>query len=164
MDLHAHFPQEPLAGCGGGCLPAESPAGIAGAAFQVGHNASATYRAMATVERMLIPGVLASLLVLLAYSTRLGLSWRTRIAGVALGFVLFLSFNVVSAFSQANTRPEVARIFRGSGQFSYLLVFIYWCWRFRKYEPAVQLSTSQTQSIKDELMRTTQDGPQGIRT
>jgi hypothetical protein len=136
----------------------------AGGALQIGRGAITLYRTLATVKRMPISAVLVSLLVLLPYSPKLGFSGQTRIAGVAVGFVLFQSFNVISLFLQANKWPEVARIFRGSGQLSCLLVFIYWCWRFRKHEPVVQLSTRQSQSIKDELMRVTQDSPQGIRT
>ncbi len=145
-------------------LPSCAMVLIGAATFQIGHNATYIVRIMATAERMLISAILVFLLVLLGYSTRLGLSWRSRIAGVAIGFVLFLSFNVVSAFFRGNAPPWLARITGSFRQLSYLLVFIYWCWRFRNSEPVVQLSSQQTQLIKDELMKVRQEGPCGIRT
>jgi hypothetical protein len=116
------------------------------------------------IERMMIAALLIAPSLLFFYSGKLGLSWRSRIAGVAIGFVLFLSFNVLSAFFRGNAPPRLVHLAGSCGQLSYLFVFVYWCWRFRNIEPVVQWSTEQTQLIKDELMKVRPEGQCGIRT
>jgi hypothetical protein len=71
------------------------------------------------------------------------LSWRSRIAGVGVGFVLSLSFNIVQAFFRGNAPPEMAKAASNLGQLSFpvgghgfVLVVMDLCWRFRDTEPA----------------------------
>ena len=75
------------------------------------------------------------------------LSWRSRVAGVGVGFVLSLSFNIASAFFSGSGRLRWPRYFLP------LLVVMCWCWRFRVTEPAIQLSSQQPLLIQDELKK-----------
>jgi hypothetical protein len=99
------------------CLPG-GPAGWSHGAYRAkDHQIAKTFTA---IERMMIAALLVALSLLFFYSGKLGLSWRSRIAGVAVGFVLFLSFNVVSAFFRGNAPPWLAHLGGSCGQLSYL--------------------------------------------
>jgi len=137
---------------------------LVGAMVPIAQRTTTIVKTFTAIERMMIAALLVALSLLFLYSGKLGLSWRSRIAGVAIGFVLFLSFNVVSAFFRGNAPQWLVHLAGSCGQLSYLFVFVYWCWRFRNIEPVVQLSTEQTQLIKDELMKVRPEGPCGIRT
>ena len=90
-------------------------------------NGGMAARVMATAERMMIGLVLASMVVILWCSQRIGISWRSHRAGIAFGFVLLLSGDVASAFVRGNAHSMSMKIAaRELGLISSLAVLIYW--------------------------------------
>jgi hypothetical protein len=68
----------------------------------------------------------ATFCILLIYSRLLGFTWRPRPAGIAIGFVLYLTVSVISVFIRARFSLGAALIAGQVGMAAYFLSLAWW--------------------------------------
>jgi len=89
-------------------------------------NGGSLTRAMVTLEQVLSVGLWATFFILLIYSRLLGFTWRPRPAGIAVGFVLYLTISVISVFIRARFSLGAALIAGQVGMAAYFLSLAWW--------------------------------------
>lgn len=73
-------------------------------------NGGSLTRTMATVNEVMSVALWATFCILLIYSRSLGFIWRPRVAGIAGGFILYLTVSVICIFIAARLSLGVALI------------------------------------------------------
>lgn len=83
-------------------------------------------RTLVTLEQIMTTATWAIFMVLLIYSLTLRIAWPRRIAGLAIGFILYLTIEIAAVFVRANTQGETAVAAGLVGQSAYLLALVWW--------------------------------------
>jgi hypothetical protein len=73
-------------------------------------NGGSLTRTMVTVDEVMIVALWATFCILCIYSRSLGFTWRPRVAGIAGGFILYLTVAVICIFIRARFSLDAARI------------------------------------------------------
>jgi len=73
-------------------------------------NGGSLSRTMATVNEVMSVALWATFCTLWIYSRSLGFTWRPRAAGIAVGFILYLTVSVICIFISARLSLSVALI------------------------------------------------------
>lgn len=83
-------------------------------------------RTMVTMEQVTSVALWATFCILLIYSRSLGFTWRPRPAGIAVGFVLYLTISVISVFIRARFSLGAALLAGQVGMAAYFLSLAWW--------------------------------------
>ena len=89
-------------------------------------NGGSWTRTMVTMEQITGVALWATFCILLIYSRSLGFTWRPLPAGIAGGFVLYLTISVVSVFIRARFSLGAALIAGQVGMAAYFLSLAWW--------------------------------------
>jgi len=89
-------------------------------------NGGSWTRTMVTMEQVTNAALWATFCILLIYSRLLGFTWRPRPAGIAVGFVLYLTISVISVFIRARFSLGAALIAGQVGMAAYFLSLAWW--------------------------------------
>ncbi len=73
-------------------------------------NGGSLTRTMMTVDEVMIMAAWATFCIVCIYSRSLGFTWRPRVAGIAGGFILYLTVAVICIFIRARFSLDAARI------------------------------------------------------
>src|SRR6478672_1237123 len=73
-------------------------------------NGGSLTRTLATVDEVMSVALWATFFIIFIYSRSLGFTWRPRVAGIAIGFIVYLSASVICIFVAARFSPGVALI------------------------------------------------------
>jgi hypothetical protein len=112
-------------------------------------------RVMWTMQQAIFAAAWAVLVAMRAYSKRLRIGWPTRVAGIAQGFVLMLSVNMVAAVVIGRAGRTAAITAAFVGQSANIAALAWWVWRFWEKEPEpVQATPEQVQTMLEWLKPT----------
>jgi hypothetical protein len=89
-------------------------------------NGGSLTRALETVDEVMKVALLATLFIILIYSRSLGFTWRPRVAGIAMGFIVYLSASVICIFIAARFSSGVALIGNQIGMAAEFLAMAWW--------------------------------------
>ena len=73
-------------------------------------NGGSLTRTLATVNEVMTVAMWATFCILCLYSRSLGFTWRPRVAGIAGGFILYLTVSVICIFIEVRFSLNAARI------------------------------------------------------
>jgi hypothetical protein len=90
-----------------------------------------------TVERTIFLADSILLWILLFQGKALGISWKSSVAEIAIGFVLYLTVQATTRFvMNIYNSGFVVNIASGVGQFAYLIALSSWIWTMTHRDPA----------------------------
>jgi len=101
-----------------------------------------TTRSLVTVEQIMSSMVCCALWIIVLYAYSLRLYWDPRTAGITIGFVLWMTVDVIGVFIRASSKPAAAETVRRVALTSYFLSLLWWGWRLLKAEPAPEKATA----------------------
>jgi hypothetical protein len=110
-------------------------------------NGGSLTRTLATVDEVMSVALWATFFIIFIYSRSLGFTWRPRVAGIALGFIVYLTASVICIFVSARFSPGVALIANQIAMAAEFLAMAWWLgvfWGEEKFPEAV-ISTQVTQ-------------------
>lgn len=98
--------------------------------------------------------LMATFVILLGYSRALHYTWRKQHAGIALGFVLYLSTTLISIYVRARFPLQAARASYDAGMAAYLGTVVFWLvTAWGRIELPVRPTEKEIESIDDALGR-----------
>lgn len=106
-------------------------------------NGGSLTRTMVTVNEVMIVALWATFCILLTYSRSLGFAWRPRVAGIAMGFVLYLTVKVICLFISARFSLGTALIANQVGMAAEFLSVAWWLGVFWGEEKFPEEATSE---------------------
>lgn len=106
-------------------------------------NGGSWTRTMVTMEEVASVALWASFSILLIYSRSLGFNWRPGPAGIAVGFVLYLTISVISVFIRARFSPGAALIAGQVGMAAEFLSLAWWMGVFWGEEKLPEAATPE---------------------
>ena len=112
-----------------------------------------------TIERTIFLADASLLWILLVQSKALGITWKSSVAEIAIGFVLYLTVQATTRFVVSIYPDPVLRSISSEvGQFAYLIAVLSWIWTITHRDPvATPLSSEavariQTPNVEDEMI------------
>jgi uncharacterized membrane protein len=112
-----------------------------------------------TIERTIFLADAALLWILLVQSKSLGITWRSSVAEIAIGFVMYLTVQATTRFVVAIYQtPVLQSISSEVGQLAYLVAVLSWTWTVLRREPvpappsAEALARVQKLASEDEFV------------
>ena len=89
-----------------------------------------------TIERTIFLADAALLWTLLVQAKKLGITWKSSVAEIAIGFVLYLTVQsttrfVASIYTDATLRSVAGEV----GQFAFLIAVLGWIWTITQRDP-----------------------------
>lgn len=113
-----------------------------------------------TIERTVYLADACLLWLLLVQSKTLGITWKSSVAEIAVGYVLYLTVQATIRFVMSLYPGQVLRSFCSEvGQFAYLIALLSWIWTITHRDPvAVPLSSEaiariqKSHSAEDEVV------------
>jgi len=105
-------------------------------------NGGSWTRTMVTMEQVTTVALWVTFVVLLIYSRSLGFTWRPRSAGIAIGFILYLTISAVSVFIRARFSLKAALIAGQGGMAAEFLALAWWLGIFWGEEKLPEAATS----------------------
>lgn len=106
-------------------------------------NGGTWNRALNVAEQDLTTTAWAVFSILWVYSHRLGISWRPRLQGITLGFVLYLSINMAAILVRSRWPLAVMQYAAQIGIAAYLVSLLVWGKTFWAVEPAREPATDE---------------------
>jgi hypothetical protein len=106
-------------------------------------NGGSWTRTMVTMEQVTSVALWATFCILLIYSRSLGFTWPPRSAGIATGFVLYLTISVISIFIRARLSLGAALIAGQVGMAAYFLTLAWWLGVFWEKEKIPEAATPE---------------------
>lgn len=105
--------------------------------------------AMIKMEQMMTAGTAATLIILVIYSLSLRIAWPRRIAGLAAGFILYLTIDAFAVFARARGGYQVAALAGEIGKCAYLLALVWWTMvLWRKELASLPIMSEQVEVMK----------------
>ncbi|HEX4602393.1 MAG TPA: hypothetical protein VH724_00220 [Candidatus Angelobacter sp.] len=103
-----------------------------------------------TIERTIFLADASLLWILLVQSKTLGITWKSSVAEIAIGFVLYLTVQATTRFVVSVYKGEVLRSVSSEvGQLAYLVALLSWIWTITHRDPgAVPLSSEAVARIQ----------------
>lgn len=117
-----------------------------------GHRSELLVDLPLTVERtiFLVDSIL--LWILLFQAKTLGITWKSSVAEIAIGFVLYLTVQATTRFVMGvYGSTQVANIASGVGQFAYLISLGSWIWTITHRDPQLARPSAETVARMREL-------------
>ena len=106
-------------------------------------------RSMLLVEQIMTAGAWGTFFVLIAYSHVIRIKWPRRIAGIALGFILYLTIDVFAVFVRARGGYQLAALAGEIGKLSYLLALVWWtCVLWKKEAAPLTITAEEVATMK----------------
>ncbi|HZD95789.1 MAG TPA: hypothetical protein VE133_16125, partial [Candidatus Sulfotelmatobacter sp.] len=112
-----------------------------------------------TIERTIFLADAAILWILLVQSKPLGITWKSSVAEIAIGFVLYLTVQATTRFVAALYQTGLLRSISSEvGQLAYMVAVLSWTWTIVRREPvpaplsAEALARVQKLASDDELV------------
>jgi hypothetical protein len=106
-------------------------------------NGGTWTRKMMTIEQIMSVALWATFCILLIYSRSLGFTWRPLPAGIAVGFVLYLTVSVISVFIRARFSDGAALIAGQVGMAAEFLSLAWWLGVFWEKEKLPEVATPE---------------------
>jgi hypothetical protein len=106
-------------------------------------NGGSWTRTMVTMEQITSLALWATFCILLLYSRSLGFAWRPRPAGIAIGFVVYLTISVISIFIRARFSLKAALIAGQVGMAADFLSLAWWLGVFWGEEKLPEAATPE---------------------
>jgi len=89
-----------------------------------------------TIERTIFLADAALLWTLLVQAKKLGITWKSSVAEIAIGFVLYLTVTSTTRFvASIYTDPMLRSISSQVGQFAFLIAVLGWIWTITQRDP-----------------------------
>ncbi|HXA83729.1 MAG TPA: hypothetical protein VNZ47_01560 [Candidatus Dormibacteraeota bacterium] len=89
-----------------------------------------------TIERTIFLADAALLWILLVQAKKLGITWKSSVAEIAIGFVLYLTVQATTRFvASIYTDPALRSISSEVGQAGYLIALLGWIWTITHRDP-----------------------------
>ena len=89
-----------------------------------------------TIERTIFLADAALLWILLVQAKKLGITWKSSVAEIAIGFVLYLTVQATAKFvGSIYTDRMLQRITGEVGQFAFLIAVLGWTWTITQRDP-----------------------------
>ena len=89
-----------------------------------------------TIERTIFLADAALLWTLLVQAKKLGITWKSSVAEIAIGFVLYLTVQATTRFvASIYTDPMLRSISSQVGQFAFLIAVLGWIWTITQRDP-----------------------------
>lgn len=111
--------------------------------------AGGTIRSIFLIEQTLSAAAWAVFLILLIYSLSLRIAWPRDIAGLALGFVLYLTIDVLAVFTRARGSLDLALAAGMIARVAYLLALVWWtCIFWRREAVSLPATLEQVETMK----------------
>lgn len=102
-----------------------------------GHGSPPQVEIALTVERTIFLVDALLLWILLFQSKSLGISWKSSVAEIAIGFVLYLTVQATARFMiLLYTDNSILTIANITGQIAYLISLCSWIWTMHRRDPA----------------------------
>lgn len=103
-----------------------------------------------TIERTVFLADASLLWLLLVQSKTLGITWKSSVAEIAIGFVLYLTVQATTRFMVSiYSGPVLRSISSEVGQFAYLIALLSWIWTITHRDPvALPLSSEAVARIQ----------------
>ena len=107
-----------------------------------------------TLERTIFLADAAILWIILLQAKALGITWKSSVAEIAIGFVLYLTVQSTSRFVMAVYDVSVARnIANEVAQFSYLIALGSWIWTMTHRDPLPPRPAAESLEKMQELAK-----------
>jgi hypothetical protein len=98
-----------------------------------------------TIERTIFLADASLLWLLLVQSKKLGITWKSSVAEIAIGFVLYLTVQATTRFVVSiYTGPILRSISSEVGQFAYLIALLSWISTIMRRDPVAAPLSSET--------------------
>jgi hypothetical protein len=118
-------------------------------------NGGSWTRTMVTMEQVTNVALWVTFCILLIYSRSLGFTWRPLPAGIAVGFVLYLTVSVISVFIRARFSLGAALIAGQVGMAAEFLSLAWWLGIFWEEEKLPEVATpAQVEEIVARYIET----------
>lgn len=103
-----------------------------------------------TIERTIFLADAALLWTLLVQAKKLGITWKSSVAEIAIGFVLYLTVTSTTRFvASIYTDPMLRSISSQVGQFAFLIAVLGWIWTITHRDPLdTPLSSEEVAKIQ----------------
>jgi len=89
-----------------------------------------------TIERTIFLADAALLWILLIQAKKLGITWKSSVAEIAIGFVLYLTVQATAKFVGSIYNDRMLHSITGEvGQFAFLIAVLGWTWTILKRDP-----------------------------
>src|SRR5438270_2940429 len=89
-----------------------------------------------TIERTIFLADAALLWILLIQAKKLGITWKSSLAEIAIGFVLYLTVQATAKFVGSIYNDRMLHSITGEvGQFAFLIAVLGWTWTILKRDP-----------------------------
>ena len=89
-----------------------------------------------TIERTIFLADAALLWILLVQAKKLGITWKSSVAEIAIGFVLYLTVQSTARFvGSIYTDPMLRSLSSEVGQFAFLIALLGWIWTITHRDP-----------------------------
>jgi hypothetical protein len=109
-----------------------------------GHK-SPLFEVPLTIERTIFLADAAVLWTLLVQAKKLGITWKSSVAEIAIGFVLYLTVQSTTRFMVSiYTDPMLRSISSGVGQSAFLIALLAWIWTITHRDPLDTPLSSET--------------------
>src|SRR5690242_7429655 len=112
-----------------------------------------------TIERTIFLADASLLWILLVQSKSLGITWKSSVAEIAIGFVLYLTVQATTRFVVAIYQtPMLQSLASEVGQFAYLIAVLSWIWTILRRDPvpappsAESLARMQKLTSQDDVV------------
>jgi len=89
-------------------------------------NLDAAMNSLRTIDTALTAATVTGFWLIVIYSRKLGLYWRSQVAGIAVGFLLLLSVQTATKWVLLSASGNAAVLVRAVGQLSYLIALAAW--------------------------------------
>lgn len=112
-----------------------------------------------TIERTIFLVDASLLWILLVQSKALGITWKSSVAEISIGFVLYLTVQATTRFMVGRYQnPLLISICSEVGQFAYLIALLGWIWTILRRDPvpappsAEALARVQKLALEDQVV------------
>jgi|SRR5579859_703577 len=134
-------------------------AAVAFSILMPGGQKESSIQVALTIERTIFLVDASLLWILLVQSKALGITWRSALAEIAIGFVLYLTVQATTRFVESRFQNSaLISICSEVGQSAYLIALLGWIWTITHRDPvlappsAEALARVQELDVEDELV------------
>ncbi len=105
-----------------------------------------------TIERTIFLADAALLWILLVQSKSLGITWKSSVAEIAIGFVLYLTVQATTRFVVAIYQTSMLQSLASEvGQFAYLIAVLSWIWTILRRDPVPAPPSAESLARMEKL-------------
>ena len=125
---------------------------VALSVFIHGSKADPWYDLPLTMERTIFLADSILLWIMLFQARAFGITWKSSVAEIAIGFVLYLTVQATTRFVMSvYANGPVANIASGVGQFAYVIALGSWIWTITHRDPQPARASAETMARMREL-------------